>query len=492
MTGVQRAAIMATCTSVTFLYAMTVSIANVSLPQMQGALSATQDQIAWVVTFNIVATAIATPLSGWLMNRFGQRRLMLVCVVGFAAASLACGLADSLESLVLYRILQGACGAPLVPVSQAIILNTYPKEQHGTAIAIFGVGVVFGPIVGPVVGGYLSEAYNWRWVFYMILPFTAIALVGVLLFIRKTANTSVRRLDWTGFLALAVGVACVQLMLDRGHQADWFASGEIIIYAGLAVTSLYVFITHCLTTDAPFLNPALLRDRNYAVGVVIVLVFGMLNFTPMTLLPPLLQNVRGYPDSVIGVVLGARGLGTLLGFTIMIYASRTEPRFWLALGFLMQAAAGLWMAQFDINLTTGGLFWAVFLQGLGVGLLWVPISTVSFSTLPPRLVPEGMAFFHLVRNFGSSIHISLSILLVIHMTTTSYATLSESVAEHGESLTLPWIMGAFDVESLQGLAVLSGEMSRQASMIGYIDSFYFFAYTAIAVLPLIALVRVKR
>lgn len=483
---------MATCTSVTFLYAMTVSIANVSLPQMQGALSATQDQIAWVVTFNIVATAIATPLSGWLVNRFGQRRLMVFCVIGFALSSLACGMATSLEALVLFRVLQGACGAPLVPISQAIILQTYPREQHGAATAIFGVGVVFGPIVGPVVGGYLSEMYNWRWVFYMILPFTALALIGVLAFIRDGARGERSRLDWTGFLALALGVACLQLMLDRGQRADWFESAEIIIYASLVCLSLYLFVVHCLTTDKPFLNPGLLRDRNYLIGLVVVLVFGMLNFTPITLLPALLQNVRGYPDSVIGFVLGSRGLGTLLGFLIMVYASKLDPRIWLTVGFLMQAAAGWIMAQFDVNLTTADLFWAVFLQGLGVGLLWVPITIASFATLPPRLVPEGMAFFHLLRNVGSSVHISISVLLVIRMTTTNYASLTEHVSEHREDLDSPMVMGGWSTSTPESLAAISSEIGRQASMIGYIDSFVFFVWTALAVLPLIALVRRPR
>jgi DHA2 family multidrug resistance protein len=490
--ALRRALVLLTCTGVTFLYAMTVTIANVSLPQMQGSLSATQDQIAWVVTFNIVATAIATPMAGWLVARFGRRRLVLGCVTGFALASLACGLAESLETLVLYRVLQGAFGAPLVPVSQAVIQDTYPKRRHGVVIAVFGMGAVVGPIVGPVVGGYLSEAYNWRWVFFMILPFTALAFLASWLFIHNRESPSPLRLDWTGLLTLSVALASVQLMLDRGERADWFESGEIIIYAALAALGLYLFIAHTATARKPFLDPALLRDRNYTVGLVIVFVFGMLNFTPMTLLPPLLQNVGGYPDSVIGFILGARGSGTLLGFTFMIYASRLDPRAMIIIGFLLQAFAGWQMTRLDLNLTTWDVFWPTALQGLGVGLLWVPITVVTFSTLAPRHVSEGAAVFHLLRNMGSSIHISISIALVIRMSKTSYADLVQHVSPFNERLDWAFASGAWSVDSSRALAGLGREVGRQAAMIGYLDGFYFYMLTALAVLPLVALVRWQR
>jgi len=491
-TALGRAMVLATCTAVTFLYAMTVTIANVSLPQMQGALSATQDQIAWVVTSNIVATAVITPMAGWLVSRYGWRKLCNACVIAFAAASLGCGLADSLESLVLFRALQGGFGAPLVPVSQAIVLATYPRRQHGAVIAIFGMGAVLGPIVGPVVGGYLSEAQNWRWVFYMIVPFSVLAFIGTWLFIRDREAPSRVRLDWTGFITLSVALATLQLALDRGERADWFTSAEIVAYTALAVLALYLFIVHTATAERPFLNPALLRDRNFTLGVILVFVFGMLNFTPMTLLPPLLQNVSGYPDSVIGFVLSARGSGTLVAFFMMIYLSRFDPRVMIAAGFLMQAAAGWYLAQLDVNLSTADVFWPMALQGFGVGILWVPITVVTFGTLKPEFVAEGTAIFHMLRNIGSSIHISLSITLVVRMTRVNYAEMVERVSPFNESLGLPWVRGAWNVESARGLASLAREIERQSAMIGYLDSFYFFSLTALVVLPLVLLVRWKR
>lgn len=471
---------------------MTVTVANVSLPQMQGSLSATQDQIAWVVTLNIVATAVATPLSAWLVSRLGRRRLMLLSVTGFALASLACGLANSLEALVLFRVLQGACGAPLVPVSQAIIQDTYPRSSHGSVLAVFGMGAVIGPIMGPVLGGYLSELYSWRWVFFMILPFTVAALIGVWLFLRDSEQPSSVRLDWTGFLTLAVAVSCVQLMLDRGERADWFESMEIVAYAVFAIVGLYLFIAHSFTARQPFLTPSLFRDRNFSIGIIIVFVFGMLNFTPMTLVPPLLQNIGGYPDSIIGFILGARGSGTMLAFVSMLYLSRFDPRKLIAIGFVLQAVAGWMMAQLDVNLSIWNVFWPMFLQGFGVGILWVPITMVTFSTLAESHLNEGTAVYHLVRNIGSSIHIAISIALVLRMTRMNYAEMAPAISPFNELLSMPWVIGPFDVDSTGGLLALRGELARQATMIGYIDSFYFFSMTALVVLPLVMLISHRK
>ncbi|NQW02016.1 MAG: DHA2 family efflux MFS transporter permease subunit [Rhodospirillales bacterium] len=492
LTPGQRTAILLTLTTVTMLYAMTVTIANVALPRMQGSLSATQDQIAWVVTFNIVATAAATPLAGWLAARMGRRHLMISAIVLFAIASLMCGTANSVEELVFYRIIQGASGAPLVPMSQAIVVDTYPKEQHGSATAFFGVGVMLGPIIAPTLGGYITEAYSWRWVFYMILPFTLVSLLGVLAFIRDRNKPSKIRLDWTGFIALAVAIASFQLMLDRGERNDWFSSTEIILEAVVSTVALYIFVVHSLTADKPFLRPVMLTDRNYAIGLLIVLVFGMLNFTPITILPSLLQQLRGYPDSVIGWVLSARGIGTLLGFMIMAVAGKIDPRYPLTLGFLLQVIAGYSMWQFDINLTIIDVVWTTFLQGLGVGLMWVPLSIITFSTLNPVYVPDGMALFHLLRNIGSSIHISLSIALVIHTTRVNYAIMTERVTPYNRNFQIPSVAGIWNTESVQGLAAISKEISRQATMIGYLNSFAFFAATAVVAMPLVLLIKKRK
>jgi DHA2 family multidrug resistance protein len=484
--------VLATCTAVTFLYSMSLTAVNVSLPQIQGALSATHDQVAWVVTSNLVATAVMTPLTGWLAARFGARLLCVSCVASFAAASAACGLAGSIETLVFWRAVQGAAGAPLVPMSQAIVLASYPRERQGAVISIFGIGSVLGPVVGPVLGGLLAEAYDWRSVFYMMVPFAFVALAACWMFIRDRDAPQQVRLDWTGFLMLSAALAGLQLMLDRGERAGWFSSAEIVAWAALAGLGLYLFIAHTLTAARPFLDPRLLRERNFALGLVLIFVFGMLNFTPMTMLPPMLQGVAGYPDSVIGWVLGARGLGTMTGFGLMIYASRFDPRWMIGLGFVLQALAGWQLSQLDPGFGVHDVFWPMALQGLGVGLLWVPITMVAFSTLEGERLAEGTAVYHMLRNIGSSVHISLSTVLVVHMTQASHGELSPNVSRYNEALSLPWVRGPLDLGDAQGLAAIEAEIARQASMIGYLDSFWAFSATALVVLPLILLVRWKR
>ena len=354
-----QAMLLVTLTFVTMLYAMTVTIANVALPQMQGSLSTTPDQIAWVVTFNIVATAIMTPMSGWLAAVLGRRRLMVWGVIGFGVSSVMCGMATSVEELVIYRIGQGAFGAPLVPLSQAIVLESFPENARNRVMSIWGTGVIMGPIMAPALGGALSEAYNWRWVFFMLVPFTVVALIGVLIFIRKrTTREAPPKLDWTGFLALAVAITAMQLTLDRGERAGWFGSGEILIYGGLCLSAVYVFVVRNLTAPRPFLNPALLRDRNFNVGILLIFIFGMLNFVPITLLPTLLQNVQGYPDSIIGQILSARGAGTFVGFAAMFFIGRIDPRIPMSIGMALQAWSGWTMSGFYVNVTQVDVLWA--------------------------------------------------------------------------------------------------------------------------------------
>lgn len=491
-TTFRQSMLLATLTFVTMLYAMTVTIANVSLPQMQGSLSSSPDQIAWIVTFNIVATAIVTPIAGWLTATFGRRRLMIWSVVGFGVSSVLCGLATSVTDLVIFRIAQGAFGAPLVPVSQAIVFETFPERQRSRVMSIWGTGVILGPIIAPALGGALSEAYNWRWVFFMLVPFTVIALIGVLIFIRDNDKGTKPKLDWTGFLALAAAITALQLMLDRGERAGWFDAAEIILYAGICAVSFYIFVVRNMMSEKPFLNPALLRDRNFVVGLILIFIFGMLNFTPITLLPTLLQSVQGYPDSVIGQILSARGAGTFIGFVSMFLFGRIDPRIPMAVGLALQAYSGWIMAGFDVNVTFPDVLWASAIQGLGVGLVWIPLSLVAFVTLPKALVPDGTAIFHLLRNMGSSIFISLSVALVIRDTKHNYAELLPHLSPFNKALRMPDAPSLLQQTDPAALASISGEMARQATMIGYLNAFFLFAAVAAVALPMVALVRLKK
>lgn len=485
-------AILATLTFVTILYSATVTIANVALPDIRGALSATQDQITWIVTANIVATAVATPLAGWLAGRFGVRRVILIAIAGFTVSSILCGAATSLGTLVLYRIGQGAFGAPLVPVSQAYLLRVFPKHLHTSAMAIWGMGAILGPIIAPTFGGYLSEIYGWRWVFFMIVPFGVIALLSVSVVITEKSELVRIRLDWIGFLTLSVAVTALQIMLDRGERNNWFDDWETIIEAGLAGLAFYVFIAHSLTAKQPFLNPRLLLDRNYALGLILVLSFGMLNFTPMVLIPPMLQDLQGYPQSIVGLLLATRGVGTLIGFTILFFGGKIDPRYPMVLGFVLQAVAGWYMAGFDVNATTFEVAWTSGLQGLGVGFVWVPMAVVTFATLDPRFIPQGSAVFHLLRNIGSSVFISMSVAVVLRGMRVNYVEMSGNLSPFNEALQLPQVMGHWSTETLPGLAAISAEIQRQALMIGYTNAFYFFTVTSVATIPLVLLLRVPK
>jgi len=491
-TPFRRGAILASVTLSQTLYGMTFLMVTVILPQMQGSLSATQDQISWIVTLNILATAIMTPMAGWLSATFGWRNVMLYCLAGFTIATVLCGMAESLESLIVYRIMQGGFGAPMTPLSNAILLAIYPKKQHGTVTAIFGMGVVVGPIFGPVFGGALSEIYDWRWVFWLIVPISAVAWAGLWASLVEGGRQQSARFDWAGFLSLSLAVTCLQLILDRGQQEDWFDSREIIIETAIGGVALYIFVVHSLTARAPFLNPRHLLDRNYSLGLVIVLVYGMLNFTPMVMLPPMLKDLMDYPESVIGFLIACRGVGAIIGFFLAMWISKLDPRIGMTVGFGVQAVSGLMMMQFDMTVTNAEIAVTSIMQGTAVGLIWVPLVVATFSTLDRRFLSESTGVFHLLRNLGSSIFISASVTTLVRTGQMNHAWLTEYISPFNETLAFPNLPNAWDIENLSGLAAMGGEIGRQAAMLGYLNAFGLYTAACVIILPLILLVRIPK
>jgi DHA2 family multidrug resistance protein len=471
------------------LFGMTITLANLVLPQMRGTFSATQDEISWVVTLNLVATAIATPMTGWLANRLGWRNLMFFTVLGFTVSSFLCGIANSLETLILARVAQGMFGAPIMPMGQAILLGTFPRHLQPLALVMWGVGAVFGPVLGPILGSIATEAYNWRAAFFMIVPAGLCALVCIWFALAdRTERTSVH-FDWIGFLALSVAILAAQLIFDRGQRLDWFDSREITACAFLGALAFWVFVAHCLTADKPFLNPRLLLDRNFAVGTVIAFVMGTMNFTSLTLFPSLLHDLRDYPDSVIGTLIAARGIGNWTAFFFIVQLTRAAPRFAIGAGLAIQAVGGYWMAQFDINLTDSGVFWSNFLMGLRQSVAFTPMTMLAFATLPPHQITEGAAVFTMMRNFGSSLFISLSILVLVRSTTINYARMTEFITPFHNLLTLQSLPELWNPGTTTGLMRLSNEIQRQAAMIGYVNAFHMMALTAAAAVPLACLLR---
>jgi MFS transporter, DHA2 family, multidrug resistance protein len=474
------------------LYSTTLLIASTLLPQMQGAMAATQDEIAWTMTFNILATAVATPMTGWLVANFGRRGVMVGSMALFSAATYLCGAAESLETLVIWRMVQGAAGAPVTPLSQTILFDSFPRRHHRMITSVYGMTVVIGPVIGPALGGIMSDLYSWRWAFYGLVPVGIISCIGLQLSMLRDPPGRAVRLDWIGFLSLSVAISCVQLVLSRGQRLDWFESPEIWLETVGAVLAFYIFVAHSLTTDRPFLNLRLLLDRNYALGLALVGVFGMLNVTPMVLLPPLLQQHAGFPDSLIGEVLAARGVGATVGFFLAMFLGRLDPRIGMGLGFGLQVVSGLWLMSIDLNVGMEILAANSMLQGVAIGVIWVPLTIASFATLDNRFWPEAMAVFHLLRNIGSSFFISMCVADIVRVTAQNYSRMTEMISPYNGRLSLPWVTGGWDVESVAGLARMSKEIARQAAMIGYLDAFALYTAASALAIAMAMLVRRRR
>lgn len=492
LTPLQRALILVAVVLATTLYSTTILIVSTVLPQMQGSLSATADEISWVITFNILATAIVTPMTGWLAGRFGSRNVMIWSVLGSTVTTLMCGLATSLEGLVFWRILQGAFGAPSTPLAQSILLDAFPRRQHPMVLGLFGFGVVIGPVIGPTLGGYMAEAYTWRYGFYILFPVGVIAVGALYGVLPKTEDRAPRALDWTGFLALSVALACIQLVLSRGQRLDWFESLEIRIEVLTAVLAFWIFALHIVTARQPFLDPRHLLNRNYAIGLLLVTIYGMLNFTPVVLLPPLLKAHANFPESIVGAIIACRGIGGCIGFLIAGFASRVDARLSMITGFGMLLVAGLWLMTMDLNVRPITLAANAALQGLAIGAIWVPLSMITFSNVAEQDRAETSAVFHLLRNLGSSFFISICVAEIVRSTGVNYSRLIEGISTFNPSLALPWVMGAWDPTTLGGLQRIANEVSRQAALIAYLNAFGLFTAACALTIPLILLIGGSR
>jgi DHA2 family multidrug resistance protein len=483
----RRLMITGTVMLASILQALDNTIANVALPRMQGSLSATQDQMSWVLTSYIVAAAIMTPLTGWLADRYGRKPVFLVSIVGFTLASALCGMAQSLGQIVVFRVLQGLCGAALIPMSQAVLFDTYPPAEHGRAMALWGIGVVLGPTLGPLLGGWLTDQYSWRWVFYINVPFGILAVLGVLAYFPDTRHAR-KHFDFFGFAMLGVFIGALQLLLDRGPIKDWFDSGEIRLEALVAGTALYLFIVHTLTSRRPFIRLAMYRDRNFLTGNVLIFVVGIVLFATLALLPPLLQGLLGYSAFQAGIVTAPRGTGTLIAMLFVgRLMGRVDVRLVIASGFALTALSLWQMSHFSLQVDMAPLIWSGAIQGLGTGIVYVPMAALSFATLPALMRNEGTALFNLVRNLGSSIGISTVQALLVRNTQLVHASLSAHLT--------PMAMAARGLDAGGGrhsMAALNAQVTAQAAMVAYLDDFYFMLLLTVLVIPLLLLVRTAR
>jgi DHA2 family multidrug resistance protein len=487
---INRPAITACIILAVIMQALDTTIANVALPYMQGSVSASSDQINWVLTSYIVAAAIMTPPSGFLANRFGRQRVMMVAIVGFVLASVLCGIAQSLTQIVAFRLMQGFFGAALVPIAQSILLDIYTPEERGSAMALFGISVMVGPVLGPVIGGYLTDHLTWRWVFYINVPIGAIAFTGISIFLRETKTSVAAKFDWLGFGSLSVAIAAMQVFLDRGAQLDWFSSFEILIEATIAVSAFYVFLVHTFTAKKSFVDPRLFLDRNFTLGMIFIFIVGITYLASMSLLTPYLQTLMGYPIVTAGLVMGPRGLGTMVCmFIVGRLIGKVDVRLLLATGLVVTAWAMYDMTGWNPNVSEQTIAVTGFIQGAGLGFLFVPLSTVTFSTLTSAQRGDATGLYNLSRNVGSSVGISVVSYLLTRNGQINHATISAHVTAVNRVFDNGAIRLAWSPWTAAGRASLDQVIQNQASIISYVNDFKLMMVLSLAALPLVLLLR---
>ena len=481
--AVNRPMILATVTTATTVVVLDMSITVIALPHMQGGLSATADQIAWVMTSYIVAMTVMIAYSGWLASRIGRRRLFIASTILFTVGALLSGTAVSLEEMVVYRTLQGLAAAPAFPLSQAIILDAFPRERHGQALAYWGVGLMVAPVAGPVLGGYVTDLFNWRFVFFLGVPLGSVAVLLASRYVVDVGEDRQREFDWPGFLALAAMLAAGQLMLDRGQRLGWFESTEIVIEAAIVALGAYVLIVHMLTGRNPYLPPLLFRDRNYLIGLLFSFLVGTLVLSGNYVLTLFLQNIQGYPVMSAGVMLTPRALGTLAAlYMVGRLIMHVDARLIIAVGFTASAVSALMLTRITADIGVVPFSVASFVNGFGLGCIWAPMMTLMFITLPPAYRTEGAVLVNLVRSYGSGVGISVAAVVLARSHAIAYAELSEHVTPFREALQLPDAGGHWSLETASGLAALGQEVSQQAFMFGILNNFLWaFAAAAVAV-----------
>ena len=474
----------------TLMQVLDATIANVALPYMQGSLGTTADEITWVLTSYVIAAAIMTAPVGWMAARYGRKNLFIACLAGFTISSMLCGAAQTLPQMVMFRLMQGVCGAALVPLSQATMLDIYPFEQRAQAMAIFGMGVMLGPIMGPTVGGYLTDAYSWRWVFYVNVPFGVVAITGLLIFLPKTPLRPELTFDWTGFAVLALGIGALQLMLDRGQGQDWFTSPEIIAEAVLAGLGLYLFVVHMFTAEKPFLPPAIFRDANFTAAMLMMFFTGAVLQASSALLAPYLQNLAGYPVATAGLTMAPRGIGTMVS---MLVASRLSKHFdqrkIMATGLLLLGWTFHSMSQWTPDVSQHAMLLILLLQGCSLGLIFNPMTVMAFATLPVHLRGDATALQALSRNLGAAIGISVLSFMLTRNIQISHADIAAYVTPFNRMLQEPAVSHYLDPATGSGARLLDQVINRQAQIIAYNNDYRIMTFFVIPPLLLLLLMR---
>ena len=475
----------------TLMQALDQTIANVALPYMQGSLSATYDEITWVLTSYITAAAIMTAPVGWLASRFGRKYLFITCLIGFTVTSMMCGAAQSLTQIVVFRLLQGVFGAALVPLSQTTMMDIYPPEQRGKAMAIWGIGVMVGPILGPTLGGYLTEMYNWRYVFYINLPFGILATLGLIFFMPRSFGNFSLRFDWIGFAVLSLGIGSLQLMLDRGQNQDWFTSTEVIAEAVLGGLGVYLFVVHMMTAKKPFIPAVMFKDRNFSAGLLLMFATGTILVSSSSLMAPWLQNLANYPVETAGLIMAPRGIGTM---TAMLtggrLSNRLDPRMLMAGGILALAWSMWEMTTWTPDVAQWTIVATIIVQGAGLGFVFLPLQVLAFATLPPQYRTDGASMFSLFRNLGAAVGVSVTSFMLAHNTQVLHESIGASVTPFNRALQGGGAVSqAWNPMQPHGAAMLDHIINQQALITAYIDDYWMMIFTTLPSLALLLLLR---
>ena len=465
------------------------TIANVALPHMQASLGATQDSINWVLTSYIVASAIAIPIAGWLADKVGRKRLIVIAVIAFTIASFLCAIAQSLSQMVAFRAIQGVSGAFLVPLAQATLFDIFPREKHAQAMALFGGGIMIGPILGPLLGGWLTDSFNWRWVFLVNLPVGTLAAVMLLRYMPRT-DLNPRKFDLFGFALIGIGLAALQLMLDRGQQLDWFQSSEILIELGLTIAAFWMFIIHTITGREPLFERHMFTNRNFATGLFFMAVTGVLLLAGLALLPPLLQRLYSYSVLQSGELTMPRGVGTLISMlTVGKLAQKIDMRALVALGMGLMGASLYMMTGFALVQDARPVILSGLVQGLGLGMLVVTIQSLAFATLEPRLRTAAASLLNLSRNIGGSVGISIVTAALTRNLQVAHADIGAHITDENAPSALGAMTQQLGLPAQSALALIDAEINRQAAFIAYLDDFKMMMWITFAAIPLVLLLK---
>jgi DHA2 family multidrug resistance protein len=490
--------------SATFMEVLDTTVVNVSLPHIAGDLSATIDESTWALTSYLVANAIVLPLAGWLSHRFGRKRLLMLSVGGFTLASLLCGLAPSLPLLILFRVIQGTTGGALQPLSQAVLLEAFPPEQRGKAMGFWGLGIVVAPIFGPVLGGWLTDSYSWRWVFYINLPvgLAALAMVNAFVFDPAYIGKRGERVDWTGIGLLTLGIGALQIFLDKGQEDDWFASQLMTTLAVVSAVALAVFLAHELRVEHPVVDLRVFRLRTYSAGVFLITMVGFVLYGSLVLLPIFLQTLLGYPSLQAGIALSPRGMGSFLAMPVVgLILGRVDARRLLALGLVGGSVTLFWLGGLNLQAGYWDVFWPQFVQGISLALLFVPLTTITMDPIPRESMGNATSIFNLMRNIGGSLGIAVATTLLARRQQLHTSVLGAHVDPYSpqarallDQLRAAFMARGADLATAtdQARAAAFGLVQRHAAMLSFTDAFRLMALLFASLLPLLFLMRTPR